>query len=98
MPPCRAQASEKRCRLEVAAVAKMREVLDMVKLELDVEGEALALEFAGETLPLDAPVHLVGLRDDDTVMLVPPGGENPDAAGLGSSTPASLVPGLRAVF
>lgn len=61
---------EKRCPLEVAAVSHMSEVLDMVKLELDVESIAQGLEFAGELLPLMAPVHMVGVGDGDTLIVV----------------------------
>jgi len=59
---------EKRCDVTVMAGARVAEVLEMVKLELDVEDEELALEFAGEKLPLGANVHVLGLRDGDTVM------------------------------
>lgn len=63
---------EKRCKLTVVAAARVQEVLDMVKLELDIEDEALYLEFAGDKLPPAAPVHMVGLRDGDTVMVAAP--------------------------
>jgi len=68
--PARAGAwEEKRCRLEVAAVARICEVLDMVKLELDVESTAQGLEFAGQMLPLPMPIHMVGVGDGDTLMV-----------------------------
>lgn len=63
---------EKRCVLEVVAVARVSEVLDMVKLELDVESTAQGLEFAGEMLPLHMPVHMVGVGDGDTLMVATP--------------------------
>jgi len=66
---------EKRCEVEVVAAAKVSEVLDMVKLELDAEDLALDLEYMGQVLPLTVPIHLVGLRDGDTV-LVRRGGQN----------------------
>merc|ERR1712039_55181 len=61
---------EKRCSLEVTAGATLANVLEMVKMELNVEGQNLALEFCGETLPAAAPVHLVGLSDGDTIKVV----------------------------
>lgn len=68
--PEKAPVAEKRCRCEISAVARIEEVLDMVKLELDVEDLARGLEFAGEELPLHAPVHALGLRDNDLVMVL----------------------------
>lgn len=68
--PERAPAAERRCRLEIAAVAHVQEVLDMVKFELDVEDVAKGLEFAGQDLPLHAQIHMLGLRDGDTVMVI----------------------------
>lgn len=59
---------EKRCSLVVVAVARVEEVLEMAKAELDVSDDAL-LEFAGEKLSPGAPIHALGLRDGDTVML-----------------------------
>lgn len=68
--PDKAPAKERRCRLEVAAIARVEEVLDMVKLELDVEDVASGLEFAGQELPLHAPIHALGLRDGDLLMVI----------------------------
>jgi len=70
MPPHRG-CPERRCTVEVSAMACISEVIDMVKLELNVENQALALEFAGERLPPGARLHSVGLRGGDTVMVVP---------------------------
>merc|ERR1712137_688776 len=61
---------DKRCSLEVTAGTSLVDVLEMVKKELHVEGQNLALEFCGETLPGAAPVHLVGLSDGDTIKVV----------------------------
>lgn len=60
---------EKRCKLTVVAGARVQEVLDMAKLEMDSDGQALFLEFAGEKLPAALPIHMVGLRDGDTIFL-----------------------------
>lgn len=65
------RTAEKRCALQVAAVATVADVLDMVKLELNIESQRLALEFAGQTLPAMAAIHMCGLSDGDTIMLVP---------------------------
>lgn len=65
------RTAEKRCALQVAAVATVADVLDMVKLELNIENQRLALEFAGQTLPAMASIHMCGLSDGDTIMLVP---------------------------
>lgn len=65
------QAPEGRCSLEVAATALAGEVLDMVKLELGVEDQPLALEFAGEELRPAMTIHAAGLRAGDTVMVMP---------------------------
>lgn len=62
---------ERRCKLVVMATARAMEVLEMAKLELNAENEALALEFAGQKLPPGMPVHALGLSDGDTVMIVP---------------------------
>jgi hypothetical protein len=62
---------EKRCQLEVAALARVQEVLEMVVLELEVESESLQLEFAGQALPSSLTIQMVGLADRDTVMVVP---------------------------
>eukprot|EP00929_Paragymnodinium_shiwhaense_P086986 TRINITY_DN47330_c0_g1_i1.p1 TRINITY_DN47330_c0_g1~~TRINITY_DN47330_c0_g1_i1.p1 ORF type:complete len:283 (+),score=66.82 TRINITY_DN47330_c0_g1_i1:75-923(+) len=63
---------EKRCSLEVAALANVSEVVDMVKLELNAETHgALTLEFAGERLPTVAPVHTFGLTAGDILFVVP---------------------------
>lgn len=63
------RGDEQRCVVEVSAVARVQEVLEVVKLELEDESEALYLEFAGQALPPEAPIHLVGLRDGDTVLV-----------------------------
>lgn len=68
--PAHGAAPERRCRLEVAAGARLCEVLEMVGLELDAEEIAAGLEFAGEVLPPQVPVHLAGLREGDTLMVV----------------------------
>jgi len=68
--PAKASVPEKRCRLEVAAMARVQEVLEMVQLELCAEEIASGLEFSGEELPLQAPIHNLGLRDGDIVMVV----------------------------
>lgn len=67
--PAKGSAPEKRCRLEISAVARVEEVLDMVKLELNAEHNATGLEFAGEELPQHAPVHVLGVRDGDLLMV-----------------------------
>lgn len=63
--------AERRCQVAVVAGARVAELLDMAKLELDAEGECLALEFAGDRLPAGAPLHMLRLGDGDTVMVVP---------------------------
>jgi hypothetical protein len=68
LPALGASANEKRCKLEISAVARVEEVLDMVKLELDAEDIVEGLEFAGQELPLHAPIHALGLSDGDLVM------------------------------
>lgn len=68
--PAKAPAKEKRCRLEVSAIARVEEVLDMVKLELDIEDIATGLEFAGQALPAPIPIHALGLRDGDVLMVI----------------------------
>jgi len=70
--PARGRLPEKRCELTVSAVARVAEVLEMAVLELSAEGQELGLEFAGEPLPAVAQVHMLGLRDGDTVLVVPP--------------------------
>merc|ERR1712107_808274 len=55
--PGRSSRPERRCSMPVMAAARVAEVLDMVKLELNMEEEELVLEFAGENLPLGATVH-----------------------------------------
>merc|ERR1712046_434018 len=67
--PAKAPAKEKRCRLEISAAARVQEVLDMVKLELDVEDIATGLEFAGQALPAPLPIHAFGIRDGDVLMV-----------------------------
>jgi len=71
MPAQSSREKEKRCSMKVAATAMVNDVLDMVKLELNVESKRLALEFAGRALPAAAKIHICGLSDDDTVMVVP---------------------------
>merc|ERR1712061_150339 len=62
---------EQRCQVVVMACARVSEVLDMVRLELDgTQDEAWALEFTGQVLPPDAEVHRLGLRSGDTVHVV----------------------------
>jgi hypothetical protein len=68
--PGKAPAKEKRCRLEISAVARVQEVLETVKLELDVEDLATGLEYAGQELPMHVPIHALGLRDGDVVMVI----------------------------
>jgi len=71
MPAQTSREKEKRCAMKVAATAKVNDVLDMVKLELNVESKRLALEFAGQALPAASAIHICGLSDGDTVMVVP---------------------------
>jgi len=71
MPAQNSQEQEKRCTMKVAATATVNNVLDMVKRELKVESKRLALEFAGQALSAAANVHISGLSDGDTVMVVP---------------------------
>jgi len=66
--PASGTRPERRCHVTVMALARVAEVLDMVKLELDAESEEIALEFAGDTLPLGATIHALGLCNGDTVM------------------------------
>jgi len=68
--PAKAPAREKRCRLEIAALARVEEVLEMVKLELDAEDIVKGIEFAGQELPMHVSIHVLGLRDGDTLMVV----------------------------
>lgn len=68
--PAKAPAKEKRCRLEISAAARVEEVLDTVKLELDIEDIATGLEFAGQALPAPMPVHAFGIRDGDVLMVI----------------------------
>eukprot|EP00448_Togula_jolla_P035130 CAMPEP_0170634692 /NCGR_PEP_ID=MMETSP0224-20130122/36758_1 /TAXON_ID=285029 /ORGANISM="Togula jolla, Strain CCCM 725" /LENGTH=241 /DNA_ID=CAMNT_0010964011 /DNA_START=143 /DNA_END=868 /DNA_ORIENTATION=- len=68
-PSLAASGKDRRCLLSVMATARVAEVLEMVKLELDAENEARALEFAGQLLPLEASIHAAGLRSGDTVLL-----------------------------
>jgi len=62
---------EQRCQIIVVAAARINEVLQMAKLELDVEDPGLVFEFAGERLPLEAPLLALSIQDGDTIMLVP---------------------------
>lgn len=62
---------EKRCQVTVVAMARVREVLQMAQLELSVEDGSMSLEFAGQRLPLDAPIFALNIQDGDTLMLVP---------------------------
>merc|ERR1712137_1123670 len=59
MPAKASQPSqaERRCSVLIVAVARIPEVLEMVKLELGMEGEKLVLEFGGQQLPGEASVH-----------------------------------------
>lgn len=61
---------EKRCQLVVVAAARINEVLQMAKLELDMEDAGLVLEFAGERLPQEAPVFALNIQNGDTILLV----------------------------
>lgn len=70
MPAENSREKEKRCSMKVAATAMVKDVLDMVKLELNVESKRLALEFAGQALPAASQIHICGLSDGDTVMVV----------------------------
>merc|ERR1712151_419351 len=76
MPSQGSRKPEKRCTLEVLANSAVSEVLDMVKLELNVEKEFLDLEFAGQVLPRAAVLQLAGLGDGDTVKVVPAASAN----------------------
>merc|ERR1719198_679277 len=67
--PASGRVQEKRCRLEISAAARVEEVLDMVKLELNVEDMADGLEFAGEELPRQAPIYGLGIREGDVLMV-----------------------------
>jgi hypothetical protein len=71
MPERGPSKPEKRCKLEVSASACVQEVLEMVMLELNVENEAVQLEFAGRALPAAMTIQMVGIADNDTVMVVP---------------------------
>jgi len=71
MPSQGARETEKRCTLEVLANSAVSEVLDMVKLELNVENKNLELEFCGQVLPNTAVVRFAGLGDGDTIKVVP---------------------------
>eukprot|EP00928_Gymnodinium_smaydae_P076261 TRINITY_DN59254_c0_g1_i1.p1 TRINITY_DN59254_c0_g1~~TRINITY_DN59254_c0_g1_i1.p1 ORF type:complete len:307 (+),score=34.29 TRINITY_DN59254_c0_g1_i1:64-921(+) len=62
---------EQRCQLVVVAAARVSELLDMARLELNCEEQVLTLEFAGDMLPLEAPVYSVGLRSGDTIFVIP---------------------------
>merc|ERR1712217_769796 len=62
---------DKRCSIEIAASATIANVLEMVKMDLNVEDQNLLLEFCGEALTTAAPIHLVGLSDGDAIMVVP---------------------------
>merc|ERR1712046_64988 len=68
--PAATSANEQRCRLEVTALARVEEVLEMVQVELNAEDIATGLEFAGQELPLHAPIHALGIRDGDHLMVV----------------------------
>jgi len=61
---------DKRCCLEVVSGAGIRELLDMVKLELDLEDESVELEFAGNILQRSWSIYSSGLRDGDTVVVL----------------------------
>lgn len=74
LPAAAPKEADRRCRVEISASARVVEVLEMVKLELDAEGEALQLEFAGQVLHPDTSLHVVGVRDGDTVLIGPVAG------------------------
>mmetsp|Transcript_52419 Transcript_52419/g.125233 ORF Transcript_52419/g.125233 Transcript_52419/m.125233 type:complete len:286 (+) Transcript_52419:130-987(+) len=62
--------AEKRCELEVSPTARLVEVLEMVKLELGAENDAVGLQFGGNVLPLQVSVMTSGLQERDTVIVV----------------------------
>jgi len=93
-----AAGEERRCQLTVEALACVQEVMEMAHLELDVPVEERHhLEFAGERLPPEAPLHAVqGLGDGDTVLVLPGDGVDrtedcADGTRTGSST-ADVAP------
>jgi len=61
---------ETRCSLEFAAVARVAEVLETVKLELDVEDDATGIEFAGQELALHTTLMSYGLTDGDILFVL----------------------------
>lgn len=60
------------CVLEIAAVARVHEVLDKVKLELQAGEVFTGLEFGGQELPLNTLIHAHGVRDGDSLMVLQP--------------------------
>jgi len=60
------------CLLEIAAVARVQEVLDKVKLELQADEVFTGLEFAGKELPLNTLIHAHGVKDGDSLMVLQP--------------------------
>lgn len=76
-----AGGEERRCQLTVEALSCVAEVRDMAHLMLGVAAEErLELEFAGERLPAEAPLHAVGLGDGDLVLVLPAEGAADPAA------------------
>jgi len=64
---------ERRCQLELGALSRAQEIIEMLRLELDIHDDTpLVLEFAGQPIPPILQVHFAGLRDDDVVMIVCP--------------------------
>lgn len=61
---------ERRCQVTVVAGARINEVLQMARMELGVEDAGLVFEFAGERLPLEAPLFALNIQDGDTLLLV----------------------------
>lgn len=64
------RVEEKRCSLEVAVSSRVLEVLEMVKLELDVQADDLALEFGGVLIPVHSTIHELNACDCDVIMVV----------------------------
>eukprot|EP00747_Dinoflagellata_sp_TGD_P187478 gnl/TRDRNA2_/TRDRNA2_45182_c0_seq1.p1 gnl/TRDRNA2_/TRDRNA2_45182_c0~~gnl/TRDRNA2_/TRDRNA2_45182_c0_seq1.p1 ORF type:complete len:248 (-),score=50.63 gnl/TRDRNA2_/TRDRNA2_45182_c0_seq1:54-797(-) len=61
---------EQRCSLDLAATARVNEILEILALELNAEGEPLSLEFGGQLLPAGLPLHALGVNTGDTLMVV----------------------------
>lgn len=61
---------EQRCSFTVVSSARVSEICDMVKLELDLENEVVHLQFAGRTLDPAETTHGRGMRDGDEIVVV----------------------------